>query len=141
MKRFMVVFLLSLAACSSPGPVDPPPGGRLPCLKNDSIIPFSLGESVSKPTGRRSFETVLHEGGSYELVITDIPPYAVFGTEFYQNNSASPLKATVVRREDYNPEHRVRFEAEAGKLRLFIDHTPLYTPTCDKYTFTLAASP
>ncbi len=139
MKRVFVFFLLGLAACGGPETVKPP-GGVPDCLKNDSVIRFSLGESVSQPTGDRAFATVLPTPGSYELAIVGIPFYTGLLTAVYQNNTFTPIKSTFTK--VYSPTLRVSFEAEAGPLDLEINHSlPRSDWTCDTYTFKLEARP
>lgn len=140
MKRILVILLLGLAACGGPETVNPPGGGVLDCLKNDSVIRFSLSESVSQPTGDRAFATVLPAPGTYELVLSNIPFYTGLGTAFYQNNKFAPIKSTFTKA--YSSTLTVSFEAEAGPLDLEINHSlPKSDWTCDTYTFTVKARP
>ena len=137
MKRVLIILLLGLAACGGPETVKPP-GDVQNCLKNDSVIRFSLGDAVSQPTGDRAFTTVLPAPGTYELVLTNIPLYTGLLTTFYQNKAFTPIKSTFT--EVYSPTLTVSFEAEAGPLDIGINHSlPRSDWTCDTYTFRLVA--
>ena len=145
----LVMVLFALVACSPAGPVEPPAGGGgggVPaCLANPYADPltalvFSLGDTVTQPTGERWFKTVLPAAGSYEFVVSDIPQYFALGTAVYQDNFLDPLATT--RTRDYASELRVSFEAEAGVLLFKVNHIPPVGDfVCDRYTFVLRALP
>lgn len=145
MKRFLVLFVLSLAACSSPEPTHPPGGGIDLCLENPygsaaTPLIFDYGESIMQPTGQRWYKTLLPAAGNYKLVLNNIPLYDGFGTAFYQDDPVIPSKATYT--DEYVSELSVPIEAEAGVVLFYISHiVPLNEVTCDRYTFRLETQP